>query len=163
MLRLKTKTTQLRVHSFISRALATAHKRSPKFKTLTDTDISHFKSILPATTILQSDLEPYNTDWLNKYHGSSKLVLFPKTTQHVSSILSYCNKEKIAVVPQGGNTGLVGGGVPVHDEVVINMSKMKEIRHWDGEMGVLIAEAGCILESLDNYLSNEGYIASIFK
>jgi (R)-2-hydroxyglutarate---pyruvate transhydrogenase len=51
---------------------------------------------------------PYNIDWMRKYRGKSRLVVKPKTTQQVSQILKYCNENKLAVVPQGGNTGLVG-------------------------------------------------------
>ncbi len=53
--------------------------------------------------------------------GSSKLVLRPKTIDQVSEILSYCNQNKIAVVPQSGNTGLVGGSVPVFDEIILSL------------------------------------------
>ncbi|RYR33943.1 hypothetical protein Ahy_A10g048634 isoform E [Arachis hypogaea] len=49
--------------------------------------------------------------------GSSKLLLQPRTTDQVSAILKYCNFRCLAVVPQGGNTGLIGGSVPVFDEV----------------------------------------------
>ena len=54
------------------------------------------------------DAKPYNTDWMNKYRGQGDVVLRPKTTKQVSEILKYCDAENIAVVPQGGNTGLVG-------------------------------------------------------
>lgn len=59
--------------------------------------------------------------------GSSKLVLRPKTTQEVSAILEYCNQEKIAICPQGGNTGLVGGSVPVFDEIVLTLGLMNKV------------------------------------
>jgi FAD/FMN-containing dehydrogenase len=49
------------------------------------------------------------------YHGHSKLVLLPTTTPQLSQILKHCHANNLAVVPQGGNTGLVGGSVPVHD------------------------------------------------
>ena len=48
-------------------------------------------------------------DWTKKYKGNSKLVLKPKTTEEVSAILKYCNEKRLAVVPQGGNTGRIGG------------------------------------------------------
>lgn len=48
----------------------------------------------------------------------------PTTTEEISECLKYCNEQRIAVVPQGGNTGLVGGSVPLHDEVVISTKKM---------------------------------------
>ncbi|MCB0371198.1 MAG: FAD-binding oxidoreductase, partial [Bdellovibrionales bacterium] len=47
--------------------------------------------------------------------GESKLLLYPRSTAEVSAVLKYCNDRRLAVVPQGGNTGLVGGSVPVFD------------------------------------------------
>lgn len=58
-------------------------------------------------------------------------MLKPKTTEEVSAILKYCNAENLAVCPQGGNTGLVGGSVPVFDEVVICTSLMNNIISLD--------------------------------
>ena len=59
--------------------------------------------------------------------GFSSIVLKPRTTEEVSAILKHCNERKLAVCPQGGNTGLVGGGVPVFDEIVISTSLMNKI------------------------------------
>ena len=59
------------------------------------------------------DLQPFNDDWMYKYHGKSQIVVKPKTTQEVSEILKYCNEQGLAVVPQGGNTGLVGSSAAI--------------------------------------------------
>lgn len=59
--------------------------------------------------------------------GNSKLVLKPKTTEEISAILKYCNDNYLAVCPQSGNTGLVGGSVPVFDEIIISMKLMNKI------------------------------------
>jgi FAD/FMN-containing dehydrogenase len=58
-------------------------------------------------------------------------VLKPKTTEEMSAILTYCNAENLAVCPQGGNTGLVGGSVPVFDEVIVSTSLMNNIISLD--------------------------------
>lgn len=104
------------------------------------------------------DIEPCNTDWMKKYRGHCKLVLKPGSTEQVSKILKYCNDNMLAVVPQGGNTGLVGGSVPVFDEIVLNMSRMNQVRDFDEVSGVLVADAGVILEAADHYLAERGYI-----
>lgn len=65
-----------------------------------------------------------NSDRANcrgKYAGESRVVLKPKTTEEVSKIMAYCVKNSIAITPQGGNTGLVGGSVPVYDEVILSL------------------------------------------
>lgn len=59
--------------------------------------------------------------------GHSSLVLKPKSTDEVSAILKYCHEHKLAVCPQGGNTGLVGGSVPVFDEIIISTALMNTI------------------------------------
>ena len=78
-------------------------------------------------------------------------MLKPSTTQQVSQILQYCNNHKIAVVTQGGRTGLVGGCTPVFDELIISMENFNRIISYDPATSVLTCEAGCILENVENY------------
>lgn len=77
-------------------------------------------------------------DWLGKYRGSSVVALRPKTSQQVSDVLRYCNERRLAVVPQGGNTGLVGGSVPVFDEVVLSLGAMNSVLSFDQVRGVVV-------------------------
>lgn len=105
-----------------------------------------------------SDLEPFNSDWMRKYKGHTKLVIKPGSTEEVSRALKYCNDHMLAVVPQGGNTGLVGGSVPVYDEIVINTSRMNKIRSFDEVSGTLVVDAGCILEVVDHFLAEKNHI-----
>ncbi|KAF9197027.1 hypothetical protein BGZ50_002738 [Haplosporangium sp. Z 11] len=135
-------------------------KRNSSFKNLSSDDIAYFRSVLSPSSIIQDadDLETFNNDWLKKHRGQSKLVLKPSSTEEVSKILKYCNDNMLAVVPQGGNTGLVGGSVPVFDEIVVSMSNMNSVRSFDPVSGALVCDAGCILEVLDKYLEQQGYI-----
>lgn len=67
-------------------------------------------------------------------------MLKPKTTEEVSAIMRYCNQRLLAVCPQGGNTGLVGGSVPVFDEIVLSTQLMNQIENIDelsGDLGTL--------------------------
>ena len=95
---------------------------------------------------------------MHKYRGHTRLVLKPKTTEEVSKVLKYCNDNTLAVVPQGGNSGLVGGSVPVFDEIVISTSRMNNIRSFDDVSGVLVVDGGCILEVVDNFLAEQNHI-----
>lgn len=104
------------------------------------------------------DLEPFNSDWMRKYRGHTKLVIKPGSTEEVSKILKYCNDNMLAVVPQGGNSGLVGGSVPVFDEIVVNTSRMNNIRSFDEVSGTLVVDAGCILEVVDHFLAEKNHI-----
>ncbi|EPS68480.1 hypothetical protein M569_06288, partial [Genlisea aurea] len=139
--------------------VASAPIRSSSFSVINHDDISHFKNILGEKGVIedQEKLDDANTDWMKKYKGSSKLMLQPRTTLQVSKILEHCNSRCLAVVPQGGNTGLVGGSVPVFDEVIINLSSMSNIVSFDKFSGILVCEAGCILENLISFLDNEGF------
>jgi len=95
---------------------------------------------------------------MRKYRGHTKLVVKPGSTEEVSKVLKYCNDNMLAVVPQGGNSGLVGGSVPVFDEIVINMSRMNTIRSFDEVSGTLVVDAGVILEVADHYLAERNHI-----
>lgn len=101
------------------------------------------------------ELASFNVDWMNKYKGRSACVIKPKSTKEVSDIVAYCSQHRIAVVPQGGNTGLVGGGVPVHDEVVINLSAMNNVRSFDAVSGEWLASCIVSLRVADTSTSQE--------
>lgn len=96
------------------------------------------------------DKQPYEKSWRGSYQGNALLVAFPSSTEQISKIIKLCLETKIPVVPQGGNTGLVMGGVPDKkgDEIVLNLSRMNKIRSVDTDNFTMIAEAGCILQSL---------------
>ncbi|CAD6929782.1 unnamed protein product [Tilletia controversa] len=158
----------------LTRSLATEVQRSATFTKLNPTHIANLAKCLstPTTSILttiaapeagikavsKDELDAYNNDWMDKYHGSSACVIRPKTTQEVSNVMRYCFQNRIAVVPQGGNTGLVGGGVPVFDEVIVNLSGLHQIRSFDEVAGTLVCDAGCVLEVLDNFVGEKGYM-----
>ncbi|KAL9623103.1 MAG: hypothetical protein Q9160_002617 [Pyrenula sp. 1 TL-2023] len=141
-------------------------KRDTKFSQLTNEHVQHFKSILGTeaavidgvSTDASADLEAFNTDWMRKYRGHTKLAVKPQTKEELSRILRYCNEHKLAVVPQGGNSGLVGGSVPVFDEIVINLGRMNKIRSFDEVSGILVVDGGCVLEIADNYLAERSHI-----
>jgi (R)-2-hydroxyglutarate---pyruvate transhydrogenase len=141
-------------------------KRDPRFTQLSPDHVAYFKELLGSpsavidgvSTEAEADIEPFNEDWLHKYRGQCRLVLKPASTDEVSKILRYCNEQRLAVVPQGGNTGLVGGSVPVFDEIVISMGRMNEIHSFDEVSGALVVDAGVILEVADQFLAQKGYI-----
>ncbi|KAL0547121.1 hypothetical protein IC582_017044 [Cucumis melo] len=141
-------------------SLSSVVQRNPSFSRLNSDDIEFFRSILGEKNVVQDEdrLLDANTDWLRKYRGSSKLLLQPRSTEEVSQILKYCNSRDLPVVPQGGNTGLVGGSVPVFDEVIINLRLMNDIVSFDKVSGILVCEAGGILENLSSFLDNQGFI-----
>lgn len=158
------------------RTLATALERDDTYAKLTGAHITALASRLssPSTSLLTTiapegdasgvqvvdadELAGFNVDWMNKYKGQSQCVIKPKNTEEVSAVMRYCHEQRLAVVPQGGNTGLVGGSVPVFDEVIVNLSNLNKVRSFDEVSGTLVADAGCILEALDNHIADKGYM-----
>ena len=92
------------------------------------------------------DIVPYVTEERDLFHGRSPLVLRPGSTAEVAEICKLANAHKIALVPQGGNTGLVGGQTPHNGEVVISLRRMDKIREIDTASNTMTCEAGVILQ-----------------
>jgi FAD/FMN-containing dehydrogenase len=92
------------------------------------------------------DLAPYLTEERDLFHGRSPLVLRPGTTAEVSAICKLASEHRIALVPQGGNTGLVGGQTPHNGEVVVSMRRMDKIRDTDAASNTMTCEAGVVLQ-----------------
>ena len=93
-----------------------------------------------------ADIAPYVTEERDLFHGHSPLVLRPGSTAEVSAICKLATEHRIALVPQGGNTGLVGGQTPQNGEVVISMRRMDKIRDIDTASNTMTCEAGVILQ-----------------
>ncbi|KAA8564607.1 hypothetical protein EYC84_011520 [Monilinia fructicola] len=127
-------------------------KRDSRFAQISEENVKFFKDLLGkesavidgVTKDATDDIEPFNGDWMRKYRGHTSLVF--ETWVYGG------------IVPQGGNTGLVGGSVPVFDEIVINMSRMNQIRSFDEVSGTLVVDAGVVLETADNYLAERKHI-----
>ncbi len=88
---------------------------------------------------------PYLLEMRDLYHGHTPLVLRPGSVEEVASILKLANETKTAIVPQGGNTGLVGGQIPLHDEVLLSLTRLDKIREVDPVSNTMTVEAGVTL------------------
>jgi FAD/FMN-containing dehydrogenase len=91
------------------------------------------------------EIAPHLVEWRGKYQGQASLLLKPSTTDEVSAILSICNQTATPIVPQGGNTGLVGGQIPFHGEVLLSLSRLDRVRRVDPTDMSMVAEAGAVL------------------
>jgi FAD/FMN-containing dehydrogenase len=90
-------------------------------------------------------IAPHLEEWRSKYKGRSSLLLRPATVEQVSAILAVCNETRTAIVPQGGNTGLVGGQIPFDGEVLLSLERMNRIRAVDASNRSMAVEAGVVL------------------
>ncbi|MHC2336580.1 FAD-binding oxidoreductase [Bradyrhizobium sp. USDA 4454] len=93
-----------------------------------------------------ADIEPYVTEERDLFHGRSPLVLRPGSTAEVADICKLASEHRIALVPQGGNTGLVGGQTPHNGEVVVSLRRLDKIRDIDVESNTMTCEAGVVLQ-----------------
>jgi FAD/FMN-containing dehydrogenase len=109
-------------------------------------------AIVGAANVLTDarDTAPFFTDWRHQYSGGAECVVRPAGTDEVARIVSLCAKEGVAVVPQGGNTGLCGGSVPTGSrrEIVLSLSRMNRIRELDALNDTMTVEAGCVLATV---------------
>ena len=96
-------------------------------------------------------------DWRGDFIGTSDIILFPKSTSAISKIIKACEKNHIPIIPQGGNTGLVGGSVPRKDkgEIILNLKNMNNIRKINLTDNSVIIESGCVLEDLKKLQEHE--------
>ncbi|NVK18901.1 MAG: FAD-binding oxidoreductase [Methylocystaceae bacterium] len=95
----------------------------------------------------QSEIAPYLIESRRRFHGHCDILIKPATTKEVSEVLSLCNDEDIPVVPQGGNTGHCGGAVP-NGGILLNLSRLNNIRNIDPLNATITVEAGCILQHI---------------
>jgi FAD/FMN-containing dehydrogenase len=87
----------------------------------------------------------YAVDWTGRFRGEAAAVVRPGDTAEVAAVLARCTDAGVPVVPQGGNTGLVGGGVPLHGEVVLSLARLRDLEPVDREASQVTAGAGVTL------------------
>ncbi|GJG93044.1 FAD-binding oxidoreductase [Cupriavidus pauculus] len=109
-----------------------------------------------------ADKAPYLTDWRRRYTGDALTVLRPGNTEEVAAVMHACHAHKLAVVPQGGNTGLCGGATPPEGEsasrgvVVLSLQRMNRVRQVDPLNNTITVEAGVILQQLQEVARDHG-------
>jgi FAD/FMN-containing dehydrogenase len=99
-----------------------------------------------------SDQDPYVVDWRGRYHGRAVAVVKPGSTAEVASVVKYCTEKRLAIVPQGGNTGMCGAATPDHraGNVVIRLDRMRTVRDVSPLANTITVEAGCILAEVQS-------------
>ena len=103
----------------------------------------------------QDIIAPWLSEWRDKFFGKTPLMLMPRTTEEVAAAVKICAAYKIPILPQGGNTGLVGGSTP-QGEVLLSLRKMNKLRDVSAPDQLLIAEAGMTLQSVQEAAREAG-------
>ena len=122
--------------------------------------VAHLRNVVGAAGLLTdpADTAPYATDWRGLYHGRTPAVVRPKTTEEVAEVVRRCAACGIGMVPQGGNTSMVGGAVPAEagDQVVISLARMNRVRAVDPVDLSLTLEAGVTLKAAQDAAAAAG-------
>ena len=114
--------------------------------------IAELKSLLGSGRISEDEdiIKTYSDDWTGRYRGFARAVISPESTDEVAEILNWCSTNQVGVVPQGGNTGMVGGSTPLNGELIISLRKMKNVNFSDTNDNQIVAEAGATLLEIQN-------------
>ncbi len=135
--------------------------REPYHCAMQDALPDSFARIVGASHVLTgSDAAPYCRDWRKRHEGLALCVVKPGSTQEVAEVVKLCAAEQIAIVPQGGNTGLVVGSVPRDHgrNIVLSLQRMQTIRAIDVANQTINAEAGCILQNVQQAAADAGWL-----
>jgi FAD/FMN-containing dehydrogenase len=113
-----------------------------------------------ANVLTEGDLSAWELDWRKRWRGKALAVVRPGSTAEVAAVVRACAAQGVAIVPQGGNTGLVGGGVPDASgtQVLLSLQRLNRVRAVDEANLTLTAEAGCVLQAVQEAAAARGLL-----
>ncbi len=124
--------------------------------------ITAFRNLVGDAGIITNttDTAPYLTDWRGNYTGAARAIVRPGSTDEVAAVVKLCSETKTAIVPQGGNTGLVGGGIPdpSGNAIILSLRRMNQIREIDLTNSAITVDAGCILQNIQEAAAEHGQL-----
>lgn len=119
---------------------------------ITEECMAGFRKILGERGVVEDsgDIDPWVHDWRGRYHGAARAILAPATTQEVAAVIMFAAEKGVPLVPQGGNTSMVGGATPPADgsALILSLRRMNRIRAISAQDNLAVCEAGVILEHL---------------
>jgi FAD/FMN-containing dehydrogenase len=106
------------------------------------------------------DLGAYELDWRRRWRGRALAVVRPASTGEVAAVVRACASHGASIVPQGGNTGLVGGGVPDDSgtQVLLSLRRLNRVRAIDAANATITADAGCVLQAVQQAAAEAGFL-----
>ncbi len=113
-----------------------------------------------AQVLTAGDLTAWEQDWRRRYRGRALAVVRPADTTQVAAIVRTCSEHGVPIVPQGGNTGLVGGSIPddTGSQVLLSLARMNRIRLIDPANATITVDAGCVLQSVQQAAADAGFL-----
>ncbi|MEJ6002331.1 FAD-binding oxidoreductase [Paucibacter soli] len=114
----------------------------------------------PAQVLSEGDLSAYERDWRKRYAGKALAVLRPGSTAEVAAAVKLAATHGVSIVPQGGNTGLVGAGVPDASgaQLLLSLQRLNRVRELDAANLTLTVEAGCVLQAVQEAAAAAGLL-----
>ncbi|MPT49317.1 MAG: FAD-binding oxidoreductase [Sphingobium sp.] len=114
--------------------------------------IPHFRNVLGPKGVItdEGDIAPWVSDWRGRWHGATPAILAPASTQEVAAVIALARDHQVQLVPQGGNTSMVGGATPPADgrAFILSLRRMNAIRELSADHNRAVCEAGVILSTL---------------
>lgn len=128
--------------------------------TLPPQALTELKTLLPGDGVHTDPptLETYGRDWTKHYDIHPSGVVFPETTEQVAEIVKWARKNKVALVPSGGRTGLSGGACAVNGELVVSLEKMNRVLGLNPIDRTITVEGGMVTEAVQNYAHDRGFL-----
>jgi len=124
--------------------------------------VDELRRIVGAPHVLDraEDMAPFLVDWRKRYFGRAQAVVLPSSANQVAAVIAWCARTGTPAVPQGGNTGLVGGATPAADgrAIVVSLKRMRQIRAVDSANSTLTAEAGCTMVEVQDAARTSGQL-----
>ena len=121
--------------------------------------VNDLKKIIKTENVLyhEDETRPFETDGLSAYKQKPLIVVFPENTNEVSKILSYCNKNRIKVVPRGAGTGLSGGALPLADSILLCLGKFNKILDIDYRNRCVVTQPGVTNLAITQAVQDKGF------
>lgn len=121
--------------------------------------VDHLRAVVGTQHVLvDADVRrSYELDWTGRFSGSAVAVVRPGSVGEVAAVVSWCDEHGVAVVPQGGNTGLVAGAVPPSGSVVLSLVRLRDLGLVDGAAGQVTVGAGVTLGALQQHVGGSGW------
>jgi len=123
--------------------------------------LDELRALVGAAHVLsEGDLGAWELDWRRRWRGKALAVVRPASTGEVAAVVRACASHRTPIVPQGGNTGLVGGGVPDASgtQILLSLQRMHRVRAIDAANLTLTAEAGCVLQAVQAAAQAQGLL-----
>lgn len=102
------------------------------------------------------DAAPFLSEWRGRWPGEAAMIVCPASTEEVAAVVKICADHNIAITPQGGNTGLVGGQIPFGDEILLSLKRMNRIREIEPLNNTMTVDAGVILAAAQEAAKGAG-------